>query len=310
MAVYTEVSSEDLAAFLVRYDVGDLLSAKGIAEGVENTNYLVDTSEGRFVLTLYEKRVAEADLPYFLGLTSHLAAKNLPVPAPVADARGQTLQRLNGRPACLIEYLAGVSVTRPLPEIAKAAGSALADMHRAAMDFGRNRDNAMGLRSWREMAASLSGQLDTIAGGLDALVAEEIVFLERHWPKDLPAGTIHADLFPDNVLITGCEVSGLIDFYFACTDTYAYDLAVTHAAWCFDPAGEAFDAAVAEALLEGYRPLSRAEEAAFPTLARGASLRFFLTRAHDWLHTPADALVTKKDPMAFARRLLHYRNTV
>lgn len=310
MAVYTSVPSETLAGFLTRYDVGALVSAKGIAEGVENSNYLVETTGGRFILTLYEKRVALEDLPYFLGLTAHLSAAGLPVPAPIADREGRALQHLSGRPACLIEFLPGISVTRPEPGLAHAAGAALAQLHEAAADFPQGRANDLSLPGWQSLAEALGGGAAEIDAGLPVLIAEELAALSDLWPRSLPQGTIHADLFPDNVLALDGSVSGIIDFYFACTDFLAYDLAVAHTAWCFDAEGAYLGADVSDALLAGYqgvRPLSPAESRAFSLLCRGASLRFLLTRAYDWLNTPAGALVTRKDPMAFARRLLHYR---
>lgn len=311
MAVYTQVPAEVLAGFLRRYDIGALTAAKGIAEGVENSNYLVDTDGGRFILTLYEKRVAKADLPYFLSLMSHLAEAGLPVPRPVADSGGIVLQQLLGKPACLIEYLRGVSVTEPAAALCRAAGAALGRMHGAAASFTNQRANALG----PEGRAALAGQCLPRAGEIDpslpALIREEMAYQARHWPRNLPYGTIHADLFPDNVLAVGTEITGIIDFYFACTDARAYDLAIMHAAWCFSADGTRFHADRADALETGYaatHPLSEPEIAALPVMRRAAALRFLLTRTFDLLNTPPGALVTPKDPMAFARRLHHYRS--
>ena len=309
MAVYTPVSATALADFLTRYDVGTAVSCKGIAEGVENSNYLVETTRGRFILTLYEKRVDAAELPYFLALMTHCADAGLPVPRPVPDRDGTALQMLVGRPACLIEFVLGVSVTEASPAECRAAGVALGRLHTATADFTGERPNGLGQPGWAPLAASCAGQLDGIAPGLDALVAREVEALARDWPTHLDHATIHADLFPDNVLLLEGAVTGIIDFYFACTDIRAYDLAVTLAAWAFGNDGRGFDPARAAALVEGYRsahPLSDAEIAALPVLCRGSALRFTLTRAYDWLNTPKDALVTRKDPMAFARRLEWY----
>ncbi len=306
MAVYTQVPAEALAALIARYDVGDLVSAKGIAEGVENTNYLVDTERGRFILTLYEKRVDAADLPFFMALLDHLAARGCPVPRALSDLDGVQLQHVADRPACLIEFLPGVSVTRPTPAQARAAGAALGEMHLALRDYPLSRPNALGLAGWHSLASRCGDQLDTIASGLGERVARELAFLDGHWPAGLPKSTVHADLFPDNVLMRGDRVTGLIDFYFSCTDIRAWDLAVTHAAWAFAPA---YDVAVGDALVAGYDAAhgrSHAERAAFAVLARGACLRFLLTRAWDWLNTPPDAMVTRKDPLAFLARLDHY----
>ncbi|MDB5687779.1 MAG: homoserine kinase [Rhizorhabdus sp.] len=309
MAVYTQVSTEAMEAFLHRYDHGTLISAKGIAEGVENSNYLIETTASRFILTLYEKRVNVDDLPFFFALLDHLADKGLNIPRALRDRHGDQLQTLAGRPACLIEFLSGVSVTHPTPAQARAAGGALGDMHKALGDFTLSRPNSLGLPGWHELAARCGADLDRIAPGLGDRVARELAFLDENWPTHLPTAVVHADMFPDNVLMLGDAVSGVIDFYFACTDIRAWDLAVTHAAWCFESDGTRFHADVGSALIAGYDRqfgLSDLERAAFPILARGACLRFLLTRAWDWLNTPATAMVTRKDPLAFLRRLDFY----
>lgn len=306
MAVYTHVPAEALGALLERYDIGAATAFKGIAEGVENSNYLLETPAGRFILTLYEKRVAEEDLPFFFGLTTHLAQRGLPVPRPVADRNGTLLQRLCARPAAIVEFLPGVSVSRPTPAHARAAGAALARLHLMSADFAMTRPNALGPAGWRSLAERMGQAADQVTPGLAAAIADELDELIRRWPDRLPVGAIHADLFPDNVLFLGERVSGLIDFYFAATDAYAYDLAVMHVAWGFDPATDQPLPDIAAALLEGYereRPLIPRERAALPLLARGAALRFLLTRAWDWLNTPPGALVARKDPLAFWRRL-------
>lgn len=310
MAVYTQVSAEALAAFLARYDVGDLVSAKGIAEGVENSNYLVETTHNRFILTLYEKRVAAADLPFFMALLEHLAVKGLAVPPAIKDRDGREIQELEGRPACLIRFLPGVSLSHPTPVQARAAGAALGAMHRAVADFAGSRANSMGVTTWRPLLYRCGHEIDAIERGLFDRVSRALDTVEAAWPIALPISAIHADLFPDNVLMLGDEVTGLIDFYFACTDLRAYDLAVMHTSWLFDARGENPDLAIGRALLEGYtgaHPLLVEERAALPVLARGACIRFLLSRAWDWLHTPADALVTRKDPLAYLRRLDWYQ---
>jgi len=310
MAVYTIVSAESMAEFLSRYDVGELRSFKGIAEGIENSNYLVETTKSRFILTLYEKRVNPQDLPFFLELLDHLADSGMPVPRAISDSNNIQLQQLEGRSACLIEFLDGVSVTHPTPAQAEATGTALAQLHRAVESFDGERPNSMDIDSWHELASACDDSLAHIDGELAKLVRTELDWLDRNWPADLPQSVIHADLFPDNVLMIGDTVTGLIDFYFSCTDMRAYDFAVMHAAWCFDLNGKNFDRDVSNALISGYRAhieQTEAEIDCLRTLARGAALRFTLTRAYDWIHTPPDAMVTRKDPMAFARRLRFYR---
>ncbi|MFZ3484050.1 homoserine kinase [Sphingomonas sp. 3-13AW] len=311
MAVYTQVSAEALSAFLARYDVGALVSAKGIAEGVENSNYLVDTTRGRFILTLYEKRVDAGDLPFFFAMIDKLADAGSPVPRALPDRSGTVIQTLEGRPACLIEFLSGVSLSQPTPTQARAGGAAMAQMHAALTDFALTRTNSMGVEAWPHLFEQCAPGLDSIQAGLRDRVGGALDRVLAAWPGQLPTGAIHADLFPDNVLMLGDEVTGLIDFYFACTDVRAYDLAVMHSAWSFDGNGVSLAPAVGRALLEGYAAgfgLSSAERAALPVLAEGACLRFLLTRAWDWINTPADALVTRKDPLAYLRRLDWYEN--
>lgn len=310
MAVYTHVSAEQLTALLARYDLGELVSAKGVAEGVENSNYLIDTTQRRLFLTLYEKRVDTADLPFFFALLDHLADRGVPVPRTLHDRQGQQLQTVAGRPACLIEFLPGVSVSHPTPAQAHNVGRALGQMHAAMNDFPLDRPNALGLTGWHDLAARCGvAGLDAIYAGLAARVAGELAWLDQHWPANLPTAIVHGDLFPDNVLMRGDAVGGLIDFYFAATEFRAWDLAVTHAAWSFSADGAVFDAGVGNALIAGYDAAlgrSAAERDAFAALARGACLRFLLTRAFDWVNTPPGALVVRKDPLAFLRRLDHY----
>lgn len=323
MAVYTQLGAEALADLIAEFDVGELRSAKGIAEGVSNSNWLIETagadgSGARFILTMYEARTDLAELPFFLDLLDYLAEHGCPVPATIHGRDGKSFRFVGdpGFPAglekavALIEFLPGVSVNDPTPAQARAVGKALAQIHLAVNDFPGERANGMDLAQWRRFADQCgAGGFAAIDPDLAGLVERELAALERDWPEGLPRSVIHADLFPDNVLMLGSEVSGLIDFYFACTDITAYDVAVTHAAWCFDASGHAFDAATSAALLEGYesvRPLSDAEHAALPILARGAAMRFLMTRAYDWLNTPPGALVTRKDPLAFARRLSFY----
>jgi len=309
VAVYTTLSAAQLAALIAEYDVGELVSAKGIAEGVSNSNWLVETTAGRFILTMYEARVEVADLPFFLGLLDHLSAKGSPVPRTIHDRAGGAHRLVGGKAVALIEFLPGVSVDAPSAAQARAVGGALAGLHLDAADFPGERRNGLAMPQWRALFADCGEDgLRSIDPALPDLVARELAHLSANWPQGLPRSVIHADLFPDNVLLLGDRVCGLIDFYFACTDVTAYDLAVTHSAWCFARDGS-FRADVAEALVAGYaarRLLSPEEWHALPLLARGAALRFVATRAYDWLHTPADALVTRKDPMDFARRLSFY----
>ncbi len=309
MAVYTEVAAEELAAFLADYDLGALLSLKGIAEGIENSNYFVMTEAGPFILTLYEKRVAACDLPFFLGLMEHLAARGVPCPTPIGDRNGIALKQLNGRPAALVSFLKGVSPSRARVEHCAGVGRALADMHLKGADFAIGRANDLSLAGWRRLAERCGRDADRIEAGLAGEIAGEIAAMEAGWPRDLPAGVIHADLFRDNAFFEGGALTGLIDFYFACNDLFAYDVAICLNAWCFEHARE-FNVTKARALLHAYRrvrPFEAGELQALPLLARGAALRFLLTRLYDRLHPVDGALVQPKDPRAYLARLRFHR---
>jgi homoserine kinase type II len=309
LAVYTEIPDDELDAFMAAYDLGEVTSVKGIAEGVENSNYLLGTEKGQFILTLYEKRVDPADLPFFIGLMEHLAGRGLSCPLPVRDRGGKALNRLAGRPAAIVTFLPGRSLRRAKTEHCAAVGEALARLHLAGQGFALRRPNALSVRGWRPIYQQCGGRADSIVPGLGAEIEGELDYLEEHWPRELPQGVIHADLFPDNVFFLGGELSGLIDFYFACDDMLAYDVAICLNAWCFEADG-ALNVTKARALTSGYQAVRafRSEEiAALPLLARGSALRFLLTRLHDWLEVPAGALVIPKDPIEYYRKLRFHR---
>jgi homoserine kinase type II len=305
MAVYTEVTDDALAAFLADYDIGSMVAFRGIAEGVENSNFSLRTTTGDFILTLYEKRVDPAELPWFLGLMEHLAKRGIVCPLPVHGRDGVALRFLCGKHAAITTFLPGVWPRRVRPEHCGPVGAALASLHVAGLDYTATRRNALGPEGWRpllersraraeEVQAGLAGELDDALGGILAA-----------WPRGLAVGHIHADMFPDNVFFLDGRLSGLIDFYFAATDILAYDVAICLNAWCFEP-DFSFNVTKARALLRAYsetRPLSDAERAALPVLCRGAAIRFLLTRLYDWLNTPPGALVTRKDPLEYLRRL-------
>ncbi|OIR07980.1 homoserine kinase [mine drainage metagenome] len=305
MAVYTEVSDEELEAFVAQYDIGAVEGCKGIAEGVENSNFLLQTERGSYILTLYEKRVNPDDLPFFIGLMEHLARQGLACPTPLPGRDGRTLRELCGRPAAIISFLQGLWPRKIQAAHCAPLGRAMAEMHVAGQSYPGRRANSLGLAGWRPLFELERHRADQVKPGLEAMLAAELETLEAQWPRDLPSGIIHADLFPDNVFFKGAAVSGLIDFYFACTDFLAYDIAICLNAWCFEPDG-AFNATKARALLTGYqqvRPLSAAEFAALPILCRGAAMRFLLTRLYDWVNTPAGAFVKRKDPLEYERKL-------
>jgi homoserine kinase type II len=305
MAVYTDVQAEELQSFLAGYELGDLMAYKGIAEGVENSNFLLHTSRGYFILTLYEKRVNAADLPFFIGLMEHLAARGITCPQPVKNRAGEALGKLSGRPAAIVTFLEGMWIRRPGVGHCGALGEALARFHLAGADFAKARKNALSVEGWRPLYDVAASRADTVQAGLGAMVAAELDLLEKGWPRGLAQGVIHADLFPDNVFFLGDRLSGLIDFYFACTDTLAYDVAVCLNAWCFE-LDQSYNVTKGRALLAAYeriRPLAADERAALPLLCRGAALRFLLTRLYDWLETPPGALVKRKDPLEYRRKL-------
>jgi homoserine kinase type II len=310
MAVYTEVTDDALRAFLSAYDIGELVAFRGIAEGVENSNYTLRTTAADFILTLYEKRVDPADLPWFLGLMEHLAAHGVTCPQPVQARDGKALRMLAGRHAAITTFLPGVWPRRPQLAHCEPLGVALARLHQAGDSYAPRRANALGPSGWRPLLERSLGRADEVAPGLGAELSLVLDRLLRDWPHGLPEGQIHADLFPDNVFFLGPRISGLIDFYFAATDLLAYDLAICLNAWCFG-LDHLWEPERALLMLDAYqrvRPLEPAERTALPCLARGSALRFLLTRLYDWLNTPAGALVTPKDPVEYLRKLRFHRH--
>jgi homoserine kinase type II len=305
MAVYTEVTDDALAAFLAEYDLGTMVAFRGIAEGVENSNYSLRTTSGDYILTLYEKRVDPAELPWFLGLMEHLARGGIVCPLPVHGRDGVALRHLCGRHAAVTTFLPGVWPRRVRVEHCGPLGTALASLHIAGAGYAPIRPNALGPAGWCPLLARSRARADELQPGLGAELAAAVARILAAWPSGLPVGHIHADLFPDNVFFLDGRLSGLIDFYFAATDILVYDVAVCLNAWCFEQ-DFTFNVTKARAMLSGYvatRSLSAEERAALPVLCQGAALRFLLTRLYDWLNTPPGALVTRKDPLEYLRRL-------
>ncbi len=305
MAVYTEVSDEALSDFLALYDIGQVVSFKGIAEGVESSNFLLRTLSSQFILTLYEKRVMATDLPFFVGLMEHLAKRGVTCPQPVRNRAGEALGELAGRPAAIVTFLDGLWIRRPNVGHCGEVGQALARMHIAGADFHLRRVNSLSLEGWPPLFHAAEARADEVAPQLRQECAAELAYLERRWPKGLPGGVIHADLFNDNVFFLGERLSGLIDFYFACNDALAYDLAICLSAWCFEP-DNAFNVSKGRAMLSGYERIRKLEDAeieALPILARGAALRFMLTRLVDWLDVPPGAKVAPKNPLEYRDKL-------
>ena len=309
MAVYTHVGADQLRAFLADYELGAPVACEGISEGVENSNFHLHTERGHFILTIYEKRVELADLPFFLGLMEHLASRGLPCPLPVHARDGHALRRLAGKPAAIVSRLDGRWPRRIVVEHCAALGEALAAMHLAAADFSLTRANALSFAGWRALFDGSRARADEVEPGLVREIATEFDELAARWPHELPGGVIHADLFPDNAFFAGDRLTGIIDFYFACNDLLASDIAICLNAWCFEP-DHSFNITKAKALLQGYRrrrDLSGAEIAALPVLARGSALRFLMTRLYDWLHQVEGAKVVPKDPREYLRKLRFHR---
>lgn len=305
MAVYTEIADEEVQAFALEYAIGRVIACKGIAEGIENSNFLLVTEQGPFILTLYERRVKRDDLPFFISLMEHLAARGIPCPVPVRGRDGRALRTLAGRCAAVVTFLRGMWPKRPQPGHCQALGEALARLHVAGADFPMRRRNDLSVEGWRPLYEAAAHRPGAVAPDLAAELTGELAVLERRWPQTLPQGVIHADLFPDNVFFEGDGLSGLIDFYFACNDAFAYDLAICVNAWCFEP-DASFNITKGRAMIDNYRrrrPLSAAEIEAFPALTRGAAMRFLLTRLVDWLNVPPGALVRPKDPLEYFRKL-------
>jgi len=305
VAVYTEVSDEALVAFLEQYDIGQVVSCKGIAEGVENTNYLLQTDRASFILTLYEKRVAREDLPFFIGLMEHLAGQGITCPTPVKARDGEALRELCARPAAIVTFLRGMWPRRITPAQCAHLGRAMAEMHIAGESFPLRRANNLSVAGWRPLVEACAARASEVHPGLEEILADELAIHEADWPTNLPTGVIHGDLFPDNVFFLDDALSGIIDFYFACNDFFAFDIATCINAWCFEPDGS-FNVTKTRNLLSNYRrvrPFSDAELEALPLLARGSALRFLLTRLYDLLNHPEGAFVKPKDPIEYLQKL-------
>jgi homoserine kinase type II len=310
MAVYTDITDDELDVLLADFDLGAALAFKGIAEGVSNSNFLLETEAGRFILTVYEARTNAADLPYFLELMRWLARHGYPSAEPMADRDGRLIKHVRGKPCAITQFLSGLSVRRPTAAHCREAGAGLAALHLAGDGFPMRRANDLGQAAWAGMFSGLEDEADGLKPGLARTILSDLDLLAQRWPQGLPSGVCHADFFPDNVFFTGGRFSGAIDFYFACTDAFAYDVAVALNAWCFEPDGS-FNITGARQLVAGYetlRPLSHTERAALPILAHGAAMRFFLSRLQDWGATPAGALVKPKDPLEYERKLAVHRS--
>lgn len=310
MAVYTKITDADVAGHLLQYDIGELQSLKGIAEGVQNSNYLLATTKGQYILTLYEQMVEAADLPFYVGLMEHLSASGINCPQPMKMKNGIALSSLCGRPAAIVSFLNGVSVSAPTVDHCQQLGQMLAQMHLATTSAPISLQNALTQSRWREFYNRSQGRAGEIDRDLPSVMKSELDYLDANWPDGLPTGIIHADLFPDNVFFLGGKISGFIDFYFAANDILAFDIAICINAWCFEVNGS-FNRKKSAALLKGYqsvKALQAREINALPVLCRGASVRFLVTRIYDWLNVPPGALVVPHDPLIYLQRLQFHRS--
>jgi homoserine kinase type II len=307
MSVYTTVTPDQLAAWLIQYDVGTLVDLRGISAGIENTNYFVNTTSGLYVLTLFEK-LTRSELPFYLDLMAHLADRGIPSARPIADTGGQRLRELNGKPASLISYLPGKDIDQPTVAHCAAVGAILGRIHVAGESYQSTKENPRGVTWWRSVLPEIVGFLSAEDA---ALLCREVDFQGRQDYRNLPCGPIHADLFRDNVLFEGERISGIIDFYFACTDTLLYDVAIAVNDWCVRSDGR-LDAARTGALLRAYsgsRTFVSVEEPAWPLLLRAAALRFWISRLYDFHLPRAGELTHAKDPRHFQRILQQHIKT-
>ncbi len=312
MAVYTQITEDTLKTALAKFDLGALVAFEGIAEGVENTNYRLTTDKGSYVLTLIEKRADPEELPFYTGFMEHLRQRGIPTAAVLQDKEGRGIFTLNGKPALITKFLDGAWPREIYVHHCQQVGEMLAAMHKGGRDFNMKRRNTMAFPAWRSLIHACADRADELEPGLFQLLDAELDYLEKHWPKFLPKGAVHADLFPDNVFFEDEKISGVIDFYFACWDVMAYDLMLAFNPWCFDWKGD-LDPARAKSFLESYnhaRPLSKNELKALPLFGRAAAVRIIATRLYDWLNPVEGALVRAKDPLEHVKILRFHQKVV
>ena len=313
MAVYSPVNKNELEIFLEQYDIGTLLKFDGILEGIENTNYKIITTQNTYILTIFEKRVDEEDLPFFINLKNHLVKKNFLCPKPISSKTGKVINHLNKKPCILISYLKGKKVQLASKNHCEQVGEKLSLLHEYALDFKQKKENKMNYNQWENIFLKCKTSKNEDYVYLYSFIEKELLFLKENWPNSLPKGVIHADVFQDNVFFINDKFSGLIDFYFSCNDYLAYDLALAVNAWCFDIKGS-FSENKLLAIIKGYevnRTLLKEEKNSLSILLRGASMRILLTRLHDKIFHTDGAFVEPKNPIEYLQILeFHQKNNL
>ncbi len=314
MAVYTKLSKNQLDEFFSKYSLGKLLNYSEIKEGIENTNYLIKTEKGKFVLTLYEKRVEHSDLPFFISLMKNLFDKKFPSPNPIININGNYITEISGKKATVASFLSGISKKNLSPENCYEVGIHAAKLHLITKDLSGKRENKLSINSWRKIYDKVKKDCSKIHPNLTLAIEKNLQEIEKNWPKNIPSGIIHADLFPDNIFFKNEKLSGIIDFYFSCNDFYAFEIAVCLNALCFEGKNEnlSFNVTKAKKFINGYssvRDLSENEKQSLKILCQGAAIRFLLTRVFDYLNITEGAVVKIKDPVEYLKRL-EFHNSV
>ena len=308
MAVYTKLSEEKLKKFFSKYSLGNLLNYKGIEEGIENTNYFIQTEKGKFILTVYEKRVDEKDLPFFISLMRNLFDNNFPSPEPIINNNGNYISEIAGKKAAVVSFLEGRSKKNLNPSDCFDVGVSTAKLHLITKNLTQKRENKLSVDSWKKIYNKVKKDCSKIHPKLTDVIEKNLLEIEKKWPKNIPSGIIHADLFPDNVFFKNNKLSGIIDYYFSCYDFYSFEIAICLNALCFEGKNEnlSFNVTKAKKFIDGYstiRKLEKAEKESLKILCQGAALRFLLTRVFDYLNLTEGAIVKIKDPVEYLKRL-------
>jgi len=313
MAVYTKLSEKDLIEFLSKYNIGKIQKHEEIKEGIENTNYFIQTEKGKFILTVYEKRVEEQDLPFFVGLMKNLFDKKFPSPEPIINKNGNYISEILGKKAAVVSFLNGAAKKSLNPDDCHKIGINTAKLHLITKNLSGKRENKLSVNSWRKIYNKVKKDCSTIHPNLSQVIEKNLDEIEKNWPKNIPAGIIHADLFPDNIFFKNNELSGIIDFYFSCYDFYAFEIAICLNALCFEGKNEnlSFNVTKAKKFIDGYssiRKLDKSEKESLKILCQGAAIRFLLTRVFDYLNLIEGAIVKIKDPIEYLKRLEFHNN--